>query len=252
MIDKSKHDINCVNVREKLENKNEIHLFPDRSEVLNDTHYANGTSIMLDGANQTILFDLTKLERDVCHAEVESQKLDTQWNAYLSPVDLFAGPLMILFAGGWSDRNGKRKPCMILPLIGELMNLIGEFGGRCSAFGVAWTFGFCFFAALLIAVVFFKQLPVQFTAILSKVLPAIFGSGLMLLGVFSYLSATTPEEDRTFRFNLFAQAIVITPIIFIPMAGPLFTSLGYVSELSFDTMLIESLPRNQHCHLFLS
>lgn len=33
---------------------------------------------------------------------------------------------MILFAGGWSDRKGTRKPCMLLPLIGELASLIGK------------------------------------------------------------------------------------------------------------------------------
>lgn len=30
---------------------------------------------------------------------------------------------MILFAGGWSDKKGIRKPCMLLPLIGELCAL---------------------------------------------------------------------------------------------------------------------------------
>lgn len=40
--------------------------------------------------------------------------------------DTVFGILMILFAGGWSDRTGRRKPCMLLPLIGELAALIGE------------------------------------------------------------------------------------------------------------------------------
>lgn len=33
---------------------------------------------------------------------------------------------MILFAGGWSDKRGKRKPCMLIPMLGELAALIGE------------------------------------------------------------------------------------------------------------------------------
>lgn len=40
--------------------------------------------------------------------------------------DTVFGILMILFAGGWSDRTGRRKPCMLLPLIGELAALIGK------------------------------------------------------------------------------------------------------------------------------
>lgn len=37
--------------------------------------------------------------------------------------DTVFGILMILFAGGWSDKKGKRKPCMLLPLIGETASL---------------------------------------------------------------------------------------------------------------------------------
>lgn len=128
MIDKSKNNINCPEFREKMREENAIHLFSDRSQVLNDTHYSNGTSILTDDnpLNKTIVFDVTALERDVCHAEIESQKLDTKLNAITSPFDSFFGIVMILFAGGWSDKRGKRKPCMLIPLLGELASLVGK------------------------------------------------------------------------------------------------------------------------------
>lgn len=54
---------------------------------------------------------------------------------------------------------------------------------------------------MLIAAIFMKQLPLEFSSILSKLLPAITGgANLMLMGVYSYLSEMTKEEDRTFRY----------------------------------------------------
>lgn len=52
----------------------------------------------------------------------------------------------------------------------------------------------------------------------------------MLMGVYSYLSETTAEEDRTFRFSVFAQFVQVISIFSLPFAGPLFQALGYVSE----------------------
>lgn len=33
--------------------------------------------------------------------------------------------VLILFVGSWSDRHGRRKPCMLLPIVGELLTSIG-------------------------------------------------------------------------------------------------------------------------------
>lgn len=83
----------------------------------------------------------------------------------------------------------------------------------------------------LIAAVFFKQLPLEFSAILGKLLPAITGgANLMLMGVYSYLSETTAEEDRTLRFGIFAQIVPLIPIASIPWSGILFQKLGYICE----------------------
>lgn len=128
MIDKSINNINCPTYRAKLLEANEIHLFSDRSQVLNDTHYQNGTIIFDETIiseytndtddipavkNKTILFDITKLEGEVCQAEIDSQILDSKLNVYTAPFDTVFGIIMILFAGGWSDKNGRRKPCMV-------------------------------------------------------------------------------------------------------------------------------------------
>lgn len=48
--------------------------------------------------------------------------------------DSVFGIIMILFAGGWSDKRGKRKPCMLIPLLGELAALIGK-GKKFKVFG---------------------------------------------------------------------------------------------------------------------
>lgn len=79
---------------------------------------------------------------------------------------------------------------------------------------------------------FFKQLPLEFNGYLGKLLPAMAGgANLMLMGVYSYLSETTAEEDRTFRFGVFAQIVPLIPIVSLPWAGILFKKLGYISEL---------------------
>lgn len=33
--------------------------------------------------------------------------------------------MMILFWGSWSDRHCRRKPCMLLPIVGEFLAAIG-------------------------------------------------------------------------------------------------------------------------------
>lgn len=98
----------------------------------------------------------------------------------------------------------------------------------------------------MIAAVFFKQLPLEFSAILGKLLPAITGgANLMLMGVYSYLSETTAEADRTMRFGIFAQIVPLIPIASIPWSGFLFQHLGYISMYAYQSMKIIILQFNQ-------
>lgn len=87
MIDKSLNNINCPEFREKLKEPIDkaIHLYRDRSQVMNETHFTNGTAILQPNAAATILFDISELELLVCQAEIESQKLDTRINLVTTP-----------------------------------------------------------------------------------------------------------------------------------------------------------------------
>lgn len=114
----------------------------------------------------------------------------------------------MLFAGGWSDKKNLRRPCMIIPVVGDLL-------GCCT---------------LLIASIFMYQLPMEFNGFLEKFFPAITGNfTLMIMGIFSYLTAISKEEDRTFRFGLFSVMVSIFPMLSF-LSGPLYNALGYTSE----------------------
>lgn len=90
------------------------------------------------------------------------------------------------------------------------------------------------FIAYLVATVFFNQLPLQFSSVLGKLLPAITGgTNLMFMGVYSYLTEMTAEQDRTFRFGIFAVFVPLIPIVSIPFAGILFQKLRYISKYPF-------------------
>lgn len=244
VMDKSIHQIDCDDVSRKLQSENEMHLYSDRSHVLNDTHYTNETSILLEGQNRTILFNVTNLEIDVCRAEIESQALDNKLSAFSTFLNWFPSTLITIFAARWSDKQGKRKSCMIFSMIGEIGCFIGAANMQVLLFIAA---NFFFVPVFLIAVVFFEQLPLEFSAVLTQLVPALFGgTNLMLMGAYSYLSDTTPKEDRTCRFNLLPQLIALVSVVFLPMADSLFSSLGY-----FSNTATSDIARNSYT-IFLS
>lgn len=80
MIDKSINDINCVDVREKLKQPiyDAIHLYKDRSQVLDDFTWKNGTPILPPNSNATIHFDITVLEELVIFGKFNLKK--NNWN----------------------------------------------------------------------------------------------------------------------------------------------------------------------------
>ncbi|XP_061398514.1 uncharacterized protein LOC133334242, partial [Musca vetustissima] len=122
----------------------------------------------------------------------------------------------MLFAGGWSDRYNKRKACMLFPIIGD-----------------------CFmFVFLLVSAIFFDKIPMEFGAYSEAIVPNMFGgSTLLFMAIDSYMTISTPEADRVFRFGIYSVFTTVIPLISQPMSGILFKYLGYTWSFIFALSL---------------
>ncbi|KAJ6643888.1 Proton-coupled folate transporter [Pseudolycoriella hygida] len=173
-----------------------------------------------DGSDGTVRSnDDHDFNMDVCSAELESQKLGSTINAYTAPFVAVIGVLIVLFWGNWSDKSGKRKPCILVPLIFEFLGQL----------------------VALIAAIFMKQLTMEFNAILGAIIRAIGGGwSLMGIGLFSYLTEVTEEKDRVFRFGVMYQLYPIVTICTLPFSGIFYQYFGYIKLISL-CMLINFL-----------
>lgn len=53
--------------------------------------------------------------------EVAIQRLVATMTGWKQAITSAVPCLLILFFGAWSDRNGRRKPCILIPLCGQIM-----------------------------------------------------------------------------------------------------------------------------------
>jgi MFS transporter, PCFT/HCP family, solute carrier family 46, member 3 len=150
------------------------------------------------GTLSNVTSELFNLTKSVCFAETESQKLLSVVFAARAPISSIFPLIIVLFAGGWSDKKRIRKPLVLLPIVGELIGSI----------------------VLLLSSIFMDEIPMEIPAFSERITPSIFGGQiLMLMGIYSYLSEATAEENRTFRFGCFTVFLTLVPIISIPWSG---------------------------------
>ncbi|XP_068157502.1 probable peptidoglycan muropeptide transporter SLC46 isoform X1 [Drosophila tropicalis] len=171
------------------------------------------TGASLDQAN--IMISSPGFNYTVCKAESEAQFLAADVSGKRAPIAAIFPLLVLLFAGGWADRYNKRKPCMIVPIVGEALGFLCQF----------------------ISAIFFDSVPMEFGAYCEAIVPALFGGlTFCLMAIYSYITIATPEEDRIFRFGIFAMFVTGVPFLGQPISGQLFTYLGY--PLSFASAFV--------------
>ncbi|XP_063905076.1 probable peptidoglycan muropeptide transporter SLC46 [Zophobas morio] len=189
-----------------------------------------------------------ELSTDVCDAltirnssgynqsdEVVVQKLVSTMNIWKSVIQSLVPSFLLLFLGSWSDRHQRRKPCILLPIIGEVLT--------CTGF--------------LLSTYFFYQLPMEFNAFFEAVPPSITGGWFaMFMAVFSYISSISSVETRTLRIgavNLFSNVSVT---IGIALSGILYKKFGfygvfslalvmYFTGLTYGVTRVKEIPKKE-------
>lgn len=138
--------------------------------------------------------------------ESEVQKLTAGMAGWKMLVQSSLPAVLILFVGNWSDRHGRRKPCMLLPIVGEFCTSIG----------------------LLVCTFFYYELPIEAATFVEAVFPAMTGGWcVMFMSVFTYISDVTTEEDRTFRIGVVNIFFSIGMPIGIALSGILYQVIGF-------------------------
>lgn len=143
--------------------------------------------------------------------EQNVQRLVASMNAYKNLIQSLLPTVMLVFLGSWSDRHQRRKPCIILPVIGDM----------CSTLG------------FLVSVYFFMELPVEFNCFFEAVPPAITGGWfVMFMGIFSYISGVSSVETRTLRIGAVNIFFNVSITIGIAMSGILYNKIGFYGVFS--------------------
>lgn len=143
--------------------------------------------------------------------ETAVQQMVARMQTWKTPLQSALPAILILFMGAWSDRTGLRKPCMLLPIIGEF-----------------------FSSVTLIACTYFDELPME-TVVLEAVWPALTGGWFtMFMGIFSYIADITSVESRTLRIGAANVFLSLGVPIGMALSGILYTKLGFYGVFSIS------------------
>ncbi|CAK1553438.1 unnamed protein product [Leptosia nina] len=169
------------------------------------------------GFSEAVCEDL-RLRKRANHTfeEDEVQKLIASVQGWKSVIHTAVPTLLMLFIGAWSDKTGRRKICMLMPIFGEFMTCVLN----------------------MINTYFFYQVPVEWTVFMEVIFPALTGGWYtMFLGGFSYLGDVTSKETRTFRMGILSLCMTIGFPVGTGFSGILLRYTGYYGVFSISAVL---------------
>lgn len=164
--------------------------------------------------NVTICSDLLSPNNTEYEKQVEVTALSMlPWK---TPLSSSIPAIMVLFLGSYSDRHRKRKPFLLMPLLGELLS----------------TTGFIFCALNL------STWPMEISGIAESLFPALTGGiTVMMMSVYSYIADVTTPENRTFRFGLVHILAAAIAAIGYAISGILYQSIGFYGVFTISIII---------------
>ncbi|XP_019880553.1 proton-coupled folate transporter isoform X2 [Aethina tumida] len=148
--------------------------------------------------------------------ESEVQQLVASMGVWKTILQSALPAFLIMFIGSWSDRWGRRKPCMLLPIIGEFLSVVG----------------------LMFCTYFFYELPMEVAGFIEGLFPALTGGWFtMFMGVFSYIGDVTTVETRTLRIGIVNVFCSLGIPIGLALSGVLYKKIGFYGVFSISAFL---------------
>lgn len=148
--------------------------------------------------------------------EIEVQQLVAEMIIWKTIVQSSIPAALIIFIGAWSDRTGRRKPGMLMPIVGEFLTSIG----------------------LMLCTYFFYELPMEVAGLTEAIFPAITGGWMtMFMAVFSYVADITTVKTRTLRIGVVNVFCSVGIPIGTALSGVLYRELGSYGVYTISSFL---------------
>ncbi|XP_059061430.1 proton-coupled folate transporter-like [Achroia grisella] len=155
-------------------------------------------------------------EGDYKNEELAVQEIIAAMESWKNVLLTAVPSFLILFLGAWSDRTGKRKICVLLPIVGELLMCLSN----------------------ILNAYYFYELRVEVTMFFEALFPAITGGWIATyMGAFSYISDISSEESRTFRVGIANLCLTAGTPIGSALSGILLKKIGYYGVFSLSSIL---------------
>lgn len=148
--------------------------------------------------------------------EEEVQRLVAGMQVWKNIIQTAIPLMLILFVGAWSDKTGRRKACILIPIVGEFLACLG----------------------FIVNTYFFHEWPVEVAVLTETIFPAITGGWFTnFIGVFSYIGDITTSESRTYRVGMVNIFMSMGYPAGSALSGILLKHFGYYAVFSISSMM---------------
>ncbi|XP_044756144.1 solute carrier family 46 member 3-like [Coccinella septempunctata] len=149
--------------------------------------------------------------------EREAQKLVSTMTAIKMIIVGSYPTILMLFVGSWSDRHGRRKPLILMPILGDLVGTICLY--------------FCAY--------FFLELSVEWSMMAETIPFALCGTWTCeFLGLYTYVSGLCKDEERTIRIGAVTMCQIISMTLGMMLSGIMIKLLGFKGVYLLSSVLL--------------